>query len=277
MEWNWLQSLVFGLLSGFCEFLPVSAGAHQHLFAWLTGAGGELLGFRLICRIFVLLALIFSCMPQLRRLFRESRIAAAPRKRRKRQPERSTMMLLRSLRIAAVPMLLSFVLYFAAEQLFCQPWVLALLLALNGLLLFLPLFFRSGNKEAMSMSSLDSLLIGFGGALSVIPGISRVGMLTSVGRLRGLDGQYAADLALLLCIPAFAVLTGLDVYGLTAGQTALSVHLLLPYIISGIAAFAGALLSILLVRFLAVKVGFAGFAYYCWGAALLILVLYLSI
>lgn len=277
MEWNWLQSLLFGFLSGFAEFLPVSADAHQYLFGYLTGAGNEMLGFRLICHFGVLAALLLSCSSQLKRLTRERRIAAAPQKRRKRQPDKKVLMDLRLLRTAAVPMLLAFVLFLKTQQTAQKLWLLALTLALNGVILYLPQFFPMGNKESQAMSSLDSLLIGLGGALAVVPGISRVGALISTGQLRGGDGQYTADIALLLCIPALVVLIGFDIYGIYLAQAALSFHLFLFYILAAAAAFAGAYFGILLMRFLAVKVGFSGFAYYCWGAALLTFVLYLTI
>ena len=34
---TWLESLLYGLLSGIAEFLPISADAHRHLFCLLTG------------------------------------------------------------------------------------------------------------------------------------------------------------------------------------------------------------------------------------------------
>ena len=135
MEWNWMYSLIFGILSGFGEFLPVSADAHQQLFSYVTGVGNELLGFRLICHISVLVVLLFSCRPRLRHLSRERKIAAAPSKRRRRQPDKLALMDLRMLRTAAVPMLLAFVLFVKAQQLTQKLWVLALLWTVNGLIL----------------------------------------------------------------------------------------------------------------------------------------------
>ena len=44
-----------------------------------------------------------------------------------------------------------------------------------------------------------------------------------------------------------------------------------------VASYGGAYLAILTLRFLSVNLGFSGFAYYSWGAALLIFILYMSI
>ena len=80
-------------------------------------------------------------------------------------------------------------------------------------------------------------------------------------------------------IPAcfFLVLIGFDVYSIAAFGAAGSFGQIVPYILAGIAAFLGAYLSVILMRFLAVKIGFSGFSYYCWGAALFVFVLYLTI
>ena len=38
MDLSWLQSILFGLVSGFTEILPVSARAHEMLLLWFFGA-----------------------------------------------------------------------------------------------------------------------------------------------------------------------------------------------------------------------------------------------
>ena len=52
---------------------------------------------------------------------------------------------------------------------------------------------------------------------------------------------------------------------------------LVGYLVAGLAAFAGAWLGIRLIRALTVHMGLDIFAYYCWGAALLAFILYLSV
>ena len=181
------------------------------------------------------------------------------------------------LKTASIPMLLAFILFTKTQQLNQKLWVLALLWAVNGLILFLPQFFRSGNKSSQGISALDSLLIGLGGALGVVPGISRMGALISCGRIRGGDGRYTADIALLLCIPVLVILIGFDIYAIYLVESVMSFGLLVYYFLAAAASCAGAYFGILLLRFLAVKTGFSGFAYYCWGTALLTFALYLTI
>ena len=277
MEWNWMQSLVYGLISGVCEFLPVSADAHRALFSYLTGSGQEELAFRLICHVCILLALFLSCRPQLERLRRERKVAKVPAKKRRRQPDVRTVLDIRVLKTALLPLLLGLVFYLPARSFGNDLWQLALILAINGVILFLPQVFSRGNKDSRSMSAVDSLLMGLGYGVGVIPGISGIGTAVSLGKIRGLDRQYAVDMCLLLSIPALLALIGFDVYSIAAFGAAVSFGQIIPYILAGIAAFLGAYLCVILMRFLAVKIGFSGFSYYCWGAALFVFVLYLTI
>ena len=277
MGWNWLHSLFYGLISGFAEFLPVSAEAHSILFQRLTGVGNELLGFRLICHMAILLALLVSCRTQLEKLRRERRIASMPARRRKRQPDVTSMLDLRVVKTAAIPMALGFVGYLFFSRHGQRLWILSILMAANGILLYIPQVKRRGNKESQSMSALDSILFGIGSALGAIPGISRLGVGSAFLQLRGADRRYGLDMCLLLSVPALIILIGFDFYFIivTAGAMAFSMFFL--YLLTAMAAFTGAYFGIMLMRFLAVNVGFSDCAYYCWGAALLTFILYLTI
>ena len=124
------------------------------------------------------------------------------------------------------------------------------------------------------MSGWDSLLIGLCGVLGIIPGISRIGAMISAACERGADKKNAVNWALLLSIPALAVLLCLDIYGLvTVGGVAFSSVGLFCGLFTLTGAAAGSLLGIYLMRFLAVKVGYSAFSYYSWGAALFIFVM----
>lgn len=277
MEWGWLQSMVYGLTSGFFEFLPVSADAHRVLFSYLTGSGKEEFVFRLIGHASILLALLLSCRPQLDKLRRERKIASVPAKKRRRQPDAKTVLDIRLLKTALLPLLFGFIFYLPAQHLVDDLWLLAMILTINGIILFVPQLFPSGNKDSRSISAVDALLMGLGHALGVIPGISRIGGALSLGKIRGLDRQYAVDMCLLLSIPALIALIGFDVYNIVSLGAAISLSQIVPYILTGVAAFLGAYLCVILMRFLAVKIGFSGFSYYCWGTALFVFILYLTI
>lgn len=273
-EMNWLQSLLYGLVSGFAEFLPISAEAHRSLLYLMMGMESSPF-LELIVHVASLLALILSCWPQLSKLQRERRIAAMPARRRKRQPDAGSLHDMRLLRTALVPVLAAFVAYPTLHQVSGNLWLTALLLLVNGVILYLPPYFPGGNRDSQSVSALDGILVGLGGALAVIPGISRITGITAVGQLRRCDRRYILDIGLILCIPALIVLIVFDFIALfTAGGAAVG---FLTCLLALLTAFAGGYLGITFIRFLAVKVGFSGFAYYSWGAALFAFILYLTI
>lgn len=277
MEWNWLCSLVYGLISGVSEFFPVSSQAHQWMFAQLTGVGSAHLPFRLFGHIGGLLALLLACKPQWDKLRREKRIASLLSKRRKRQPDIKSLLELRFLRMAGWLLVLSFPVYFFFSNFGERPWLVALLLLLNGVILYLPQFFPSGNKEALSLSAADGLLTGFAGAFGRLSGISGIGCTMSAMKMRGVDWQYALQLCLLLGIPALLIALGCDVYGMVFMAESLALGHIFNYLLTALSAFAGAYFGIVVMRFLSVKAGFSGFAYYCWGMALFTFLLYLAI
>ena len=276
MELSWLESLFYGLISGIAEFLPISGEAHRAILLKLLGAMDDA-AIRLAVHLGALIALIMVNMPTLSKLNRERRIAAIPPKRRKRQPDMRSLLDLRILKTACLPLIVCFVLYPVVHDLHQRLWVLALLLIWNGLILYLPQFLSGANKESFSMSSLDALLIGLGGGTGVFPGISRVGAAASVGTIRGADRRYILDISLILCIPALIVLSLLDCFSLFTGLGGITFFALLRYITAGISAFASAYFGIYMIRFLAVRSGFTGFAYYSWGLALFSFILYLAI
>lgn len=276
MEWNWLHSLVYGAIGGFFEFLPVPSGAQQQLMMRLTGTTEGAGALRLAVSLGCLLAVFFVYYSRLAKIRREKRIAAIPPRRRKRQPDPVSLMESKLLRIGMIPLILSVILVLWLPKFLERAWVQAIILCINGAVILLPQFLPGSNKDARSISPLDAMLIGLSGILGAIPGISRVATMTACAKIRGADQQFTVDFTYLLLIPALVAVCLTDFVVLTLGGTSLFtgwmfIHGLLTMIASAIAAFAG----ITLMRFLAVKIGFSGFAYYSIGVGMFTFVLYL--
>lgn len=274
MDWNWLHSLAYGFLSGLTEILPVSSFAHQRLFLVLTGTDGVHLIFRLVSHLGVIAALIYNCRQSLSRL-RRSRAAVRSVRGRKRPLDMRSVYDARVLRLVVLLTLASFFAYIPAMQLAAPLWVVSLMLLANGIILYVPEHLPSGNKDSRNMSGLDSFLMGLGGALAVFPGISRMGAVVSFGSGRGVEKKNALEFALLICIVTLAVTLGFDVYEVALANV-FRLSMFLHYILAAAAAFGSAHIAITFMRYLAVKVGYSGFGYYCWGAALFLFIVYLT-
>ena len=272
MELNWLESLLYGLLSGFAEFLPISSEAHRALFLKLVGAGDDPVS-RLAVHLGGALAVLICSATYISKLNRERRISLIPKRKRKRQPDLRAVLDMKVIRTAAIPIILWFAAYPFVWDQGQRLWILSLALIINGILLYIPQHFPSANKDSQNLAASDSWLVGLVSGIGVFPGISRLAGALSTFRLRGADARFALDISYLLYIPAAIGLLFFDCYGIATVGGAF--HLFYFLTIS-FASFAGACCGIYLMRFLAVKSGFSGFAFYSWGAALLALVLYLA-
>ncbi len=268
--------IALGLITGLSEFLPVSASGHEQFLLNLLGLDSYTFFIKLFVYLGCLAAVLLRCGKRLAHIRREQRIASLPAKRRKRQADTIAVLDGRLLRTALVPMLLGMLLCHLFRQRMENPLLLAGMLFITGLFAYVPQFFPGGNRESRGMSALDGFLMGLCGGVAMVPGLSRMGAMVSVGQLRLWDRKYAVDMALLLSVPAVGMMAVLcAASAVTAGSLGLSFPVLLGALLAGGAAFAGGWGAISLVRYLAVRLGFAGFAYFSFGLAMLQFVLYL--
>ena len=277
MELNWFESLIFGFVSGICEFLPVSAQAHETLVLQFFGVPESAL-LRMIVHAAAWEALYLHLLPRIDALNRERELLNLPQRRRSREPDMQKILDLRFVRTAMIPLILGFLAAPFLGRLRNELSICAMFLFMNGILLYLPGRIVRGNKDARAMSRFDAVLIGLFGALGVLPGISRIGALNTGAAARGADQEHALDWSLLLCVPALMTAVGVDAYELlSVGVGSFDFIMFLSIALAAVTAFIGAKIGISVMRFLAVRAGFTGFAYYCWGAALFIFILYLTI
>ena len=276
MNITMIQSILYGLVCGFAEFLPVSSQAHRSILNCLFGVDQEEPLMVMFLHIGALLALIISSMSLLQRFQREMEIKRLARRRSRRQPDELALLDMSIVKTACTVLLIGFVFYFEAAALHGNLPMVAIFLVVNGLILHVPLYLPKGNKDARTMSRLDAVLLGLGSALAMLPGVSRVGVSTSVGISRGATPQNAYKWALLISIPALVVHIVLDLVGVvSAGLGQLDFSFILQCIMCGCAAYIGAIGAISLMKMIVYRSGIENFSYYCWGAALFTFILYM--
>lgn len=274
---NILYNLIYALICGFTEFLCADSASHIMLYEFLTGRQQADPLLKAFVRIGLLLGVVISCWERIRQLWRERKMSMRSRHRQNWQSNPIVLLDLRFLATASFPVLASVFLYR-----FTGNWIsglvpLATVVALNGMILFVPRLVRQGNKDGRSVSRLNALLIGAASALGSVTGFSRTGAMLSTASMCGLDRTYAYDMVLLLSLPVLLGLLCFDIVAVIAAGIAFSLVDLLVYCLSAALAFGASWLTILLMRFLSVKIGFSGFAFYSWGFALFTFILYLTI
>lgn len=277
MELNWLQGLLMGLFSGLTDILPVSAQAHRLLILKLLGESGEPLLLRLMIHLATLAALYWGCRSHIIRISRATKLARIPKRRRKRPLDRRSLMDFSLLKTTLIPLIIGFLFYRKTSSLAGNLIIVAVCLFVNGIILYIPQFLPGSNKHSGNLTRVEGILLGLGGAVSTVPGISCVGSVVSVGRVCGLDKSYALNMALLINIPYTIGLILFDFLAIfNGGMGSMSFGAVFACMLAAAGAFAGVFLGIKLLRKIISSVDFSIFGFYCWGAALFTFILYLT-
>lgn len=274
MDLSAIEQIIYGFISGLTEILPVSARAHSVLMLKVLGAekiNGLLV---LLIHISILAAIYVSNQEQLVKMSRARKLARIPKKKRKRPLDVRSLMDSRFLFTMILPVVLVLLFYRRITAINFSLLVIAAFLFINGMILYIPQFFPGSNKDARLLSRIEGLLMGIGGTLSVLPGLSGLGAAVSVGSVCGVERSYGLTMALLMNI---VYLIGLIIYDALAlfavGLGGLTFSLFVTYVLAAAAAFVGTMLAIRIMRALASESGYHIFAYYCWGIALFAFIL----
>ena len=270
---TYLTAVLLGLVQGICEFLPISSSGHLALLQHIFHIDGADMVFDVMLHVGTLLPVLWMFRRDVRYARRgilglvgmgHDRGRNTPRSRENR---RLGIFVL----VASVPMLLSLLLHGAAQSVSERPAVVGLMLLLNGGILYLTGRFATREKPQKAISLLDVLLVGLAQIFAVLPGISRSGVTISVGLLRGFPRSFAVKFSFLLLIPAVLGAAIVAVY--QAATMGFDVGLLPMYAVGMAAAAVSGYFAIRLLRWITSRGGIGGFAYYCWGAGIVALLL----
>ena len=266
---SWLQSILYGFLTGASDVLPVSSRAHGILLLKIFGTtiDGNLM--QLFLHVAAMLAIYMSSRSTITRIRRAMALKRIPKRKRRRPLDTKSLMDFRLLRTTAVPIILAYLFYDKLFSLGSNMMLVAFFLLLNGLIIYIPHYLPTGNKDARTMSRVEGLLIGLGGALSVFPGISAMGAMLSVSSVCGVDKEYSLGNALLETMLILLCVSVNDVLRIaSAGVKDVTFQMVLVCLATALAAFVGTLLGMKLLKTIAKNGDFSIFAFYCLGLAL---------
>ena len=156
---NWWQAIVFGIVQGLTEFLPVSSSGHLLIAEKLMGISGQdLLTFYSLLHVGTLAAVLIVMRKDIWAIL-------------KNILGKTTWLLL----IATIPAVF-FALVF--KDLIDQAFggaTLGFEFLFTGILLLAILLFKNGEKTIEKMTWLDAVLAGIGQAVAILPAVSRSG------------------------------------------------------------------------------------------------------
>lgn len=273
-----LLYILYGLVAGFSEYTPVSASAHQALFPMLLRFDSTWPMLRFFVHAGALGALVWLYWQRLNHIYRELRLVSLPHRHRKRPPDMEAVLDARLAVTALLPACIGAIGSAFTARLGGNLLMMAILLIGCAAAIYVPDYVPGGNLRTRALSPLDGLLMGLCAGCSVIPGISRVGLILSFGLLRKCDRSYILDMALLISGAMLAQMMIADlICVLVTGFAGFSILRFLGCLLAAAASFGGGVGAIFMMRFLSVKTGFSGFAFYGWGLGLFSFILYLMV
>ena len=278
MELNWLQSILFGLVSGAADIIPVSGQAHRLLLLKFFGVNQLPNLLALLLHLSVAAALYLSSQGQFVRMNRARALARIPKKKRKRPLDTRSMMDWSLIKTMLVPTVIGLLLNSRVRGWSVNMFLIAGMLFVNGLILYIPQFLPTSNRDSRTLTRLEGVLMGLGAGVSVLPGISTVGIMVSIASVCGIERLYGLNMTFIVKL---FFLIGLMVYDvlaiITDGLGGLTVMLLIQYIFTAALSFGASMFAIRLLRRLAPEYGFHTFGVYCWGLALFTFILNLVV
>ncbi|MGO5114925.1 undecaprenyl-diphosphate phosphatase [Candidatus Avoscillospira sp. LCP25S3_F1] len=276
---SYISAIILGLVQGVAEFLPISSSGHlslfQHFFQ-LTDVEHDHMFFDVLLHLGTLVAVFFAYRRDIAELLREFFSMIHLRKLPQGQtPDIPARRMILMIIVATLPLLLVFPIKDRVELLYQNTFFIAFALVLTGTLLFVSDRMPRGHKTAGTATMADAILVGLAQAVAVVPGLSRSGTTISAGMARGFDRTYAVKFSFLMSIPA---VLGANILSIVdAVKEGIDPSLLPMYLVGVVVAMVSGYASISLLRFIARKGRFGGFAYYCWGVGLVTLILSLIV
>jgi len=278
MDFNLIEVVFYGFLSGLTEILPISSLAHQAIMIEIFNADANVIFLNFMVHAGVLIGLWATTGKQFARAYRDYQKYQRIRRRTRRTHDIQSIMDFQLVKTMLVPLVLSFAL-FAITRTFIKPlYLISIFFLLNGIILHIPMYLAHGNKDSRCMSRLDGTLIGIGSIFSALPGVSRMSTIVSLSICRGADPAQALRWGLFIAIPSIAVLMGYDIFAMfSVGVGAIGVGEIVLSIISAGMAFVGTIIAASIMKLLSSRATYLNFAYYSYGAALFSFILWLFI
>jgi undecaprenyl-diphosphatase len=270
-----LQAIVLGITQGVTEFAPVSSSGHliivPWLFDWPILSNPDLnKTFDVALHIGTLVgALVYFRHDVARYLVAWFRSIGS------RRIESTDQRLAWALVIGTVPAVIAGVaLESFVEDELGQPWLIAIMLAVFGVVLYAVDRVMSARRHLDDLGVCDGLWMGIAQALALQPGVSRSGVTMTAGRLLTFDRETAARFSFLLSLP---VIAGAGLYkGVKLIGDGLPPGMAGPFVAGMIAsAISGFLVIAFLLRYLR-RHDFALFMWFRIAVAVLIVVVIVS-
>ena len=274
------SAILLGIVQGVAEFLPISSSGHlailQNLF--VLSAGEEHMFFDVLLHLGTLISICVCYWGDIVAMVREVFIVLRGGRRADGTPVKGNLgaaRLFLMIVVGTLPLFLVLPINDSVEQLYYITPFIGVALLLTGCMLFVSDRMAPGKRTEKNMRFRDALIIGLCQCVATIPGLSRSGTTITAGIATGLDRGFAMKYSFLLSLPAVLGANLLS-FIKALGEESIELSMVPAYLVGMLAAMLSGIAAISLMKLIAKKSKFGWFAYYCWGAGLLTIVLSLT-
>jgi len=260
-------AILFGIVQGLGEFLPISSSGHLTIlqnFFGLSYTEADHLLFDVMLHLGSLFAVCHTYRRDIKAMWEQTsdflttsgdggkdvygRLVPAVR---------MTILIF----IGTLPLFLLLPFYSQIQILFGKLWFVGVAFLVTGGILYVADHIEPGKKGPKTSTVFDAILIGFGQALAVIPGLSRSGVTISLGIAQGMKRSFAVKFSFMLSIPV--IVCSLLVSFVKAAFAGITWSYFPMYLFGMVISGIVSLFGIRLINLLVNKGRFGGIAYYC--------------
>jgi undecaprenyl-diphosphatase len=253
------SAIIWGLVQGLTEFLPISSSGHLVIVpSFLSLVGVRIAPPSLAVSAVLHLGTLIAVLAY----FRDDILKVL---RFRTEPEGRKIALLVAL--GTIPAAVGLPLRDALETFQDTAANVGWALVATGVILLVGQRLASGVRNVADGRIPDAVVVGVAQALALIPGISRSGITIAAGNGRGFHPVEAARFSFLLGIPAIAAAGATELAGLDG--SALGAELAVGLVVSVVSGYAAIVWLLAALR----RVGLTPFAIYALAVGLLTVVL----
>ena len=270
-----LNAMILGLVQGIAEFLPISSSGHlsilNNLFSMTTTEDGHMF-FDVLLHLGTLFSVCVVYWQDIVDMFYEvlGFLHVGPLANEHRQHYPAARLFLMIV-LGTLPLFLILPINDMMEGLYYKSIFIGIMLVLTGCILYIADKMQQGKKTEKNMGMLDAIIIGLCQAVATIPGLSRSGTTITAGLATGLRRDFAVKYSFLLSLPA---VLGANILAFAkAIKNGIDWSCLPAYLVGTVVAILSGIASISLLKRIASKGKFGGFAYYCWVVGVLSIIL----
>ena len=271
-EFDYVSSVVLGVIQGLTEFLPISSSGHLAIvqrYLGLEAAGPQMLLFDVLAHFGTLIAVLIVFAGPVKRFVRR----LVGELDQSLYSKRYAWRLLTLVVAATIPTaVIGLALRDRFEAAFGCPDLIGIALLVTGVLLAATARVKRPSRGWRGFRWWQAVLIGLAQAAAIMPGISRSGSTICIALFCGLRRRWAAEFSFLIAAPAIlgaSLINVIEAVKLPADQLAQIPWG--PIIAGSLAALVSGVFALRLLLGVVRAAKLHYFAPYCWLLGLLLL------